>query len=234
MIEVLETRRLFAVVVTEGFPGFYEATGDAADDVVGVVVDQAARTITVNGVVYGHASFLNVYGLGGNDTINVASVGGAVPVGVGVRGGDGADAVTLSNVGGGVWGGSGNDRIELNDSFRAQAYGEDGNDMIVLRGDCADADVRGGGGNDTLNGQESTVPVVLFGDAGWDRLYGSPLADILDGGAGRDYLFGRDGNDQFYARDGDLDYVIGGNGIDTVISDASEMNTSGVEVILPP
>ena len=233
MIELLEKRRLFTVVVTEGFPGFYEATGDAADDFVTVLVDQNARTLTINGVAYGHASFLNVVGGGGNDVVSISG-GGPGPIGLAVRAGEGDDVVTLDGVDGAVFGGIGNDRIELNDSFRGQAYGEDGNDQIILRGASAGADVRGGEGNDTLNAQESTVPVVLYGDGGWDRLYGSPLGDVLDGGPGRDYLFGRDGDDQFYTRDGDPDYVIGGNGIDTLLGDGTEMNISAVEVIIPP
>src|SRR5687768_7772070 len=44
VIEPLEPRRLFAIEVSEGFPGFYEVTGDGADDVIAVVVDQSART----------------------------------------------------------------------------------------------------------------------------------------------------------------------------------------------
>ena len=43
MIEALEARRLYTVVVTEGFPGFYEATGDESVDVVTVSIDQAAQ-----------------------------------------------------------------------------------------------------------------------------------------------------------------------------------------------
>ena len=89
-------------------------------------------------------------------------------------------------------------------------------------------------GDDVIDAQGSTVPVVLYGDDGRDRLYGSPKADILDGGAGRDILFGRDGDDQFYSRDGELDYIVGGGGIDTCLADVSEMNISGVEVILTP
>lgn len=231
-IERLENRRLFAVEVTQGFPGFYEVTGDDSDDAITIAVDQTARTITVNGVSYGHASFVNVYGYGGNDVVNVS--GNAGVIGVAVRAGDGDDVVTLAGVNGGVWGGAGSDRIDLEGVPRGQAYGEGDDDHIVVSGTCPGADLRGGAGDDVIDAQGSTVPVVLYGDDGRDRLYGSPKADILDGGAGRDILFGRDGDDQFYSRDGELDYIVGGGGIDTCLADVSEMNISGVEVILTP
>jgi Ca2+-binding RTX toxin-like protein len=232
VIERLEIRRLFAVNVAQGFPGFYEVTGDDADDSITITVDQTARSITVNNVTYARASFVNVYGYGGNDSISVSGSNGVI--GVAIRGGDGDDVLSLAGVSGGVWGGAGSDRIDLESSFRGQAYGEEGNDHIVVTGLCPGADLRGGDGDDVIDAQGSTVAVVLFGDDGRDRLYGSPKADILDGGAGRDYLFGREGDDQFYTRDGELDYVVGGGGDDTCQADVSEMMISGVKVILTP
>ena len=233
MIELLETRRLLAFTVTQGSPGFYEVTCDAADDVVTISVDQGGHSISVNGVIYGNASFVTIYGNGGNDQISVSATG-AGSIGVSIQGGDGDDVLALSAIGGAAWGGPGGDRIDLTDSPRAQAYGEDGVDHIVVTGACPDGDLRGGEGDDVIDAQAATVPVVLYGEGGRDRLYGSPLDDILDGGTGRDYLFGRDGDDMFYTRDGDLDYVIGGNGTDTCQCDAAEMNISGVEVVLMP
>jgi Ca2+-binding RTX toxin-like protein len=232
VIESLESRRLFAVTLSQGAPGFYEVTGDDADDAITIVVNQPARTVTVNGVDYSRASFVNVYGNGGNDTISISGSPGVI--GVSVHGNDGDDVIALTGIGGAAWGGAGNDRIDLENSFRGQAYGEAGNDQIVVSGACPGADLRGGDGDDVIDAQGSTVAVVLFGDDGRDRLYGSPLGDILDGGAGRDILFGRDGDDQFYSRDGELDYVVGGGGIDTCQSDTAELNISGVEVILTP
>ena len=233
LVETLESRTLFAIGVSEGAPGFFEVTGDSADDAVSIFVDQSARTLSVNGVVYGNAAFVTVYGNGGNDQVSVSGTGGG-RIGASISGGEGDDVLSLGSVDGAIWGGPGNDRIDLESVFRGQAYGEGGNDHIVVSGLCTDADVRGGEGDDTIDAQGSSVAVVLYGDNGRDRLYGSPLADILDGGPGRDYLFGRDGDDQFYTRDDDLDYVIGGGGIDTCYCDATEMNISGVEVVIKP
>ena len=231
-IESLEPRRLFAVVVSQGFPGFYEVTGDDADDVIAISIDQAARTFTLDGVVYGGVNAVNVYGNGGNDTITINGANGRAPIGASVLAGDGDDVVTVNNVGTAVWGGAGDDRLEFTDSYRAEAYGEDGMDSITLKGSCLDAEVRGGPGNDTIVASASTVPVFLFGEAGWDRLYGSPLGDIIDGGPDRDMMFGNAGDDQFYARDGALDWIVGGDGVDTAITDDAEMSTSGTEFLI--
>ena len=231
MIERLERRALFALAVTEGFPGFYEVTGDGADDTVAIDIDQANNLFTMNGQVYGGASFVLVNVGAGNDTVHVVSFGVGF-IGVSVIGEDGNDVITISGVGGAAWGGLGDDRIELTGSFRGEAYGEDGADHITLKGICTDAEVHGGAGNDTIVASESGVPLVLYGDAGMDRLYGSPFGDVLDGGLDRDLMFGNGGDDQLYARDGALDWVIGGEGNDTTVCDLDEMSTSGTEIVL--
>ena len=230
MIELLESRRMFAVSVVEGFPGFFEITGEDVDDVILISIDQAARTFTVDGATYGagKASYLTIYALAGNDTVNVSG-SGTGPIGASVLAGDGDDSVMLDNVSGAAWGGAGNDVLDFSESFRAEAYGEDGNDRVILRGACIDSRVHGGDGNDMLLGSACTAPVFLFGESGNDRLYGSAYGDILDGGAGRDTMFGLGGDDQLYARDGETDWVLGGDGTDTAICDEGETSTGGTE-----
>jgi len=89
-----------------------------------------------------------------------------------------------------------------------------------------------GDGNDVLLGSACTVAVVFFGEAGNDRLYGSPYGDVLDGGAGRDVMNGLGGDDQFYARDGETDWILGGDGNDTAICDDLETSTVGTEFLI--
>jgi hypothetical protein len=55
--------------------------------------------------------------------------------------------------------------------------------------------VDGGDGNDVIDASEMSVPVVLFGGAGDDKLTGGSSHDVLVGGAGSDQLDGGDGND---------------------------------------
>lgn len=231
MIERLEHRALFALSVTEGFPGFYEITGDGEDDTASIHVDQANALFTLNGQVYGGALYVVVSTGSGSDTVTVDS-SGVGAIGVSVFGEDGNDVIALSGLTGGAWGGPGDDRIELGGSYRGEAYGESGSDYITVKGISTDAGVDGGSGNDTLIATDSAVPLALYGGAGMDRLYGSPFGDILDGGLDRDMMFGNGGDDQFYARDGSLDWVIGGDGIDTAVCDPEEMSTSGTDVVL--
>jgi len=66
----------------------------------------------------------------------------------------------------------------------------------------------GGDGDDTMSGRGLKVPVVLFGEAGNDRLVGGRFSDILVGGIGNDRLFGSRGDD----------LIVGGAGKDELFS----------------
>lgn len=194
VLEALENRRLFTVSVTEGFPGFFEVNGDAGADVIDVQVNQSDQTIVVAGVgSFENVQHITVHGYGGDDTISVTNTNGAGYIGAAVLAGEGDDSVTM-DLDGGVWGGAGNDIIRLTDSFRAEAYGEAGDDSIFIRGGCADAEIRGGDGNDVIDCTSSTVIVIAYGDAGNDTLYGSKFADQLYGGTGTDVLYSGPGD----------------------------------------
>jgi len=84
-----------------------------------------------------------------------------------------------------------------------------------------------GRGNDVVTvdlGQDTTIPVSLYGGAGNDVLTGGAGNDLLDGGAGNDTLNGGGGNDRLFGGDGrDIldggpgsDRLRGGNGSDTL------------------
>ena len=49
LVERLERRRLFAVAVTQTYPGFYEVDGDNSGNVINIAVSQASQTFTLNG-----------------------------------------------------------------------------------------------------------------------------------------------------------------------------------------
>lgn len=65
---------------------------------------------------------------------------------------------------------------------------------------------RGGDGNDWLDAQGATTPLVAEGEDGNDR---------LTGGSGDDQLHGDDGNDTLRGNGGD-DWLVGGDGDDTL------------------
>ena len=88
-----------------------------------------------------------------------------------------------------ISGGSGNDRIEIDESAGAiqtptELRGEDGNDVIV--GGSGNDTIYGGRGNDRLIGNASNDRI--FGEAGDDYLEGGLGADTLDGGSGLNQL----------------------------------------------
>jgi Ca2+-binding RTX toxin-like protein len=92
--------------------------------------------------------------------------------------------------------------MDGDDSLR----GGDGND--ILNGGAGDDNLSGQAGNDTVSG-----------GAGDDGVRGSIGNDILDGGAGNDALFGEDGNDILDGGAGN-DFLSGGVGDDTYIVDS--------------
>ena len=180
----------------------------------------------------------------GNTTVSYASSAAAVRVNLasGVNGGgdaQGDSLVRIVNIIGSAFndtitgdaganvldGGAGNDSL----------YGGAGNDTL-LGGAGADS-IDGGAGNNTASyaASASAVSVSLYngvatgGDASGDhfsnipnlvgsafndKLGGSSVANIVDGGAGNDTLYGYDGDDTLTGGAG-ADYLYGGTGANT-------------------
>jgi Ca2+-binding RTX toxin-like protein len=216
IVEVLEHRRLRSVSVNQGYPGYYEVSGDDGPDVISIDVSAADSTFTLDGVTYGGVAYVSVFGNGGDDVISVAVGDG--PVGTSIHAGSGNDDVTLTG-GGAVWGDSGDDTLRMNNSRRGELYGGPGDDKMYISGACADAEIHGDQGNDTIDASASSLGVYVFGDQGGDTLLGSQYDDQFDGGAGSDLMFGSGGNDVFYAADLEHDRIIGGAGIDVAYID---------------
>lgn len=225
----LEPRTLHAAVFA-GIPGYYEVTGTSGDDSIAVAVDQAAGTMTLDGVTYGGVLHVTVRAGGGNDTVSVVASGTGF-ISAAIHGGPGQDTLTLG-LPGGAWGEEEHDVITLRNSVRGEAYGGDGDDYISLAGDCFSAQVEGGDGNDILWALDSRAGVVLSGGPGNDRLYGSPFNDVLFDGPGTDFVFGMAGNDEFDSRDGERDWIVGGDGNDTLWCDVPEGGITGCEDVI--
>ncbi|MBL3702365.1 hypothetical protein GI582_06625 [Sulfitobacter sp. BDSS02] len=67
------------------------------------------------------------------------------------------------------------------------------------------AELRGTGGNETLNGNRADLGSIndrMFGLDGDDRLYGYDGNDWMDGGLGDDFLYGSTGDDTYVASEG--------------------------------
>jgi len=86
----------------------------------------------------------------------------------------------------------------------------DGDDY--LHGDETANDIRGGDGNDLIEGLGGDDPHLHGGD-GSDHISGGDGADELKGGNGNDTLYGDDGDDELHGQDGN-DRVYGNDGND--------------------
>ena len=165
--------------------GVLTVFGDNLNNTIDVSRDATGR-LQVNGgavSIHGGAStaantrLIQVFGLGGNDTISLNEANGALPR-ANLYGGAGNDTLT---------GGSGNDLL----------FGEAGDDTLLGKGG-ADF-LFGGSGNDTLTGGVGNDQV--FGQAGNDRMIwnNGDNTDLNEGGAGNDTVEvnGANAADQF-------------------------------------
>lgn len=179
--ECLERRTLLtASAVFASATGVLTVTGDAQDNTLTVARD-AAGNINVNGgaiaIQGGTATVANVtqiqmFGLGGNDTLALDETNGALPK-ANMFGGDGNDTLI---------GGSGADQL----------FGQDGNDTLLGKG--GDDLLFGGNGNDVLTGGAGTDQA--FGEAGNDQMIWNPGdgTDLNEGGDDNDTVVVNGGN----------------------------------------
>jgi Ca2+-binding RTX toxin-like protein len=179
------TASAHAAVTASFSAGALSVTGDTLDNNV-AISRNAAGQILVNGgavaVIGGtptvaNTSAIKVFGLGGNDTLTLSEVNGALPAAQ-LFGGAGNDVLT---------GGSGTDQL----------FGEAGNDTLLGKG--GNDFLFGGNDNDTLTGGDADDQV--FGQAGNDRMIWNPGddTDLNEGAAGTDTVEvnGGNGTEQF-------------------------------------
>ena len=161
-----------AAVTASFSSGTLSVNGDSLDNTI-TISRNAAGTILVNGgavsVLGGTATVANtsqiqVFGLGGNDTITISEVNGALPK-ANLFGGAGNDVLT---------GGSGDDQL----------FGQGGNDTALGKGGFDF--LSGGSENDTLTGGDADDQV--FGQSGNDRMIWNPGddTDLNEGGESTD------------------------------------------------
>jgi Ca2+-binding RTX toxin-like protein len=137
-----------------------------------LLVNGGAVTVTGGTPTVANTSLIQVFGLGGNDTVTLSEVNGALPR-ANLFGGSGNDVLT---------GGSGADQL----------FGQAGNDTALGKGGFDF--LFGGTENDTLTGGDADDQV--FGESGDDRMVWNPGddTDLNEGGAGRDTVEVNGGN----------------------------------------
>src|SRR3954464_15286376 len=137
-----------------------------------LLVNGGAITVAGGTATVATTSLIQVFGQGGNDTVTISEVNGALPKS-NLFGGAGNDVLT---------GGSGNDML----------FGQAGNDTLLGKGGV---DLLfGGSENDTLTGGDADDQV--FGEAGNDRMIWNPGedTDLNEGGDGTDTVEVNGGN----------------------------------------
>jgi Ca2+-binding RTX toxin-like protein len=178
-VEELQAR--LAPAVTASFSaGVLSVIGDYLNNTIAVSRDAAGKLLVNGGAVsvkggtptVANTALIQVFGLGGNDTITLNEANGALPR-ANLFGGAGNDTIT---------GGSGADML----------FGQAGNDVLLGKGG-ADF-LFGGADNDTLTGGDADDQV--FGESGNDRMIWNPGddTDLNEGGAGIDTVEVNGGN----------------------------------------
>jgi Ca2+-binding RTX toxin-like protein len=160
--------------------GTLSVFGDSLDNNITVSRDAAGKLLVNGGAItvaggtatVANTSLIQVFGQGGNDTVTLSEVNGALPK-ASLFGGAGNDVLT---------GGSGSDQL----------FGQSGNDTLLGKGG---ADLLfGGTENDTLTG--GTADDQAFGQGGNDRMIWNPGegTDLNEGGADTDTVEVNGGN----------------------------------------
>ncbi len=238
--------------------GVLSVFGDNLDNNI-QVSRNAAGVLLVNGgavpvsggtATVANVSLIQVFGLGGNDTITLDQANGALPranlfAGAGndtITGGAGGDMLfgqagndTLLGLGGTdfLFGGTENDILTGGDADD-QVFGEDNNDRMIWNpGDDTDLN-EGGAGEDTVQvngggGAEAFTTTANGTRVRFDRLDPAPFA--IDIGTSENLVLNANGGNDTFSATGNLAALIkltvdGGAGDDTILG------SSGVDLLL--
>jgi Ca2+-binding RTX toxin-like protein len=178
-VSQLEGREVPAVIATFAL-GQLSVFGDNLNNTIEVSRNAAGQILVNGGAVpvlggtptVANTAAIQVFGLGGNDTVTLNEANGALPRAL-LFGGAGNDVLT---------GGSGADQL----------FGQAGNDTLLGKGGTDF--LFGGTENDTLTGGDADDQV--FGESGNDRMIWNPGddTDLNEGGAGTDTVEVNGGN----------------------------------------
>jgi len=238
--------------------GTLSVFGDALDNQITISRNAAGQILVNGGAVnvtggtptVANTALIQVFSLGGNDTVTLSQTNGALPRanlfgGVGndtLTGGAGGDQLfgqagndTLLGIGGFdfLFGGSENDTLTGGDADD-QVFGESGNDRMIWNpGDDTDLN-EGGAGTDTVEvngggGAEQFTATANGTRVRFDRLDPAPFS--IDIGTSEKLVLNANGGDDRFSATGNLAALIqitvnGGTGNDTILG------SNGVDLLL--
>ena len=195
--------------------------GDDDDTLIGGAGDDQAfgndgdDTFLIHDLNQGGADSFD--GGAGFDTVQV--VGGAGPDTIGITEAAGVHSIDIN--------GGGPTSISAGSNFeRILVESGEGSDTVTTSGAVVGLEAQLGAGDDTLNADAQTTPLIAFGGQGNDNLIGSNPAD---GASVSDQLFGGDGDDRIEGGTG-RDQFFGGAGSDYfvwVAGDGSDLMEGG-------
>ena len=175
-----------------------------------------------------------LYGLGGNDVLLGLSGDDTLVGGEGADrlvGGDGFDMASYATAESGVSVHTGDMATNTGDAAGDTFDGIEGligsahDDTLIMTWSGSSA--WGGDGDDVLVARgDAGTTMLLQGEAGNDSLYGGLAMDELVGGEGDDVAFGYEGDDLLRLDSGD-DYALGGTGNDVVIAGTGDDEAHG-------
>ncbi len=177
---VLATQQASAATTASFRNGVLTVNGDSGANNIAISRNAAGRILVNGGAVavsggnptVANTTVVQIFGLGGNDTLTLNEANGALPR-ANLFGGTGDDTLT---------GGSGGDQL----------FGQTGNDTLLGKGGFDF--LFGGSDNDTLTGGDADDQA--FGESGSDRMIWNPGddTDLNEGGAGVDNVEVNGGN----------------------------------------
>lgn len=178
-----------------------------------------------NDTLNGTSTSDTINGLGGDDTLFGNGGSDTLDGGTGadsMSGGTGNDIYIVDDVNDSVIENSGEGTDTVRTSLAAYALTANVENLrftgvggFTGTGNDLNNDIQGGGGIDSLQGQDGHD--TLNGGGGDDELFGGIGHDTLNGGSGVDYLEGNDGNDAYVVDNvGDVVVEASGEGVDII------------------
>lgn len=167
-----------------------------------------------------YATFGEVDGRGGNDTIIADYYTQKIDGGDGNDILDGRPSQYMQEIDGGA----GDDTIYMNPNTLAIVYGGDGNDTIYSA-----YETHGGAGDDTIVVQVGFYGGSIHGDDGNDTITASDVGNTIYGDAGNDLIYSGAGNDTLDGGDGvdTLSYTKATAGVAVSLGTTAAQNTGG-------